>query len=140
MTGISSVQNNQLSSASGGADRGVTVRAGDTLSGIAQANGVSLSALIRANPQILHPDLIRPGQHVAIPAAGAGGGQAASYTVRPGDTLSAIAERFGTDWRSLAQANNISNPNLIFPGQQTGVLKGRPMSCVATRKLTSKVI
>lgn len=40
------------------------------------------------------------------------------YTVRPGDTLSAIAGRLGTNWQYLAQVNGLRNPNLIYPGQQ----------------------
>lgn len=45
--------------------------------------------------------------------------QAASntYTVRYGDSLSAIAARFGTTVSALQSANNIRNANLIFPGQ-----------------------
>src|SRR3546814_10802960 len=38
-----------------------TVRSGDTLSGIAAANNMSLDALISANPQISNPNLISPG-------------------------------------------------------------------------------
>jgi LysM repeat protein len=44
-----------------------------------------------------------------------------AYTVRPGDTLSGIADRFGiADWRTLYQANKGvigPDPNLIRPGQ-----------------------
>jgi LysM repeat protein len=44
-----------------------------------------------------------------------------TYTVRPGDTLSGIADRFGiADWRTLYQANKGvvgPDPNLIRPGQ-----------------------
>lgn len=40
-----------------------------------------------------------------------------TYTVRPGDTLSQIAERCGVETRSLAQANGISPPYQIRPGQ-----------------------
>lgn len=47
-----------------------------------------------------------------------------TYIVQPGDTLSAIARRFGTDVTSLAQANNIVNPNLIFVGQQLTIPGG----------------
>jgi N-acetylmuramidase/LysM domain len=36
--------------------------------------------------------------------------------VRPGDTLSGIAERHGTTVAALVQANGIADPNLIFPG------------------------
>jgi LysM repeat protein len=41
----------------------------------------------------------------------------ATYRVRPGDTLSAIAVRFGTTVRELAALNDISNPSLIRVGQ-----------------------
>ena len=40
------------------------------------------------------------------------------YTVKPGNTLSAIAERFGVSQRQLQCLNVITNPNLIQPGQQ----------------------
>ncbi|HAP23559.1 MAG TPA: LysM peptidoglycan-binding domain-containing protein [Lactobacillus sp.] len=40
-----------------------------------------------------------------------------TYTVRSGDSLSAIAARFGTSVSALQSANNIRNANLIFPGQ-----------------------
>lgn len=45
-----------------------TVRWGDTLGNIAAANGVTLSALLAANPQIWSPSLIYPGQVITIPA------------------------------------------------------------------------
>jgi len=44
--------------------------------------------------------------------------EAQTYTVVRGDTLSAIASRFGTTVRAIASANNIENVNLIYPGQQ----------------------
>ena len=44
-----------------------TVRKGDTLWGIAQRYGVSLTALIAANPQIKNPNLIYPGEEVQLP-------------------------------------------------------------------------
>lgn len=40
-----------------------------------------------------------------------------TYTVQSGDNLSAIANKFGTTWQHLAQINNLSNPNLIYPNQ-----------------------
>ena len=40
-----------------------------------------------------------------------------TYTVRSGDTLSGIASMYGTSWQVLAQINNLSDPNLIYPGQ-----------------------
>ncbi|WP_313537634.1 phage tail tip lysozyme [Sphingomonas sp.] len=91
---------------------GYTVRHGDTLSSIAARNGVSLAALRAANPQIRNPNLIFPGQTIALPQAGSG-----SYTVQAGDTLSGIAARFGLDWHDLALDNGLANPGMILPGQ-----------------------
>ncbi len=107
----------------GGGGGEVTVRSGDTLSGIAASNGVSLGALLGANPQISNPDLIHPGQTVKLP----GGGGAATHdvTVRSGDTLSGIAARNGVGLGALIAANpQISNPNLIHPGQTVHVPGG----------------
>lgn len=44
---------------------------------------------------------------------------AGSYTVQAGDSLSAIAPRFGITWQELYRANQhqIADPNLIHPGQ-----------------------
>lgn len=53
-----------------------------------------------------------PVQYTAAPAA-------QTYTVKAGDTLGTIANQYGTSWENLAAANadTVSNPNLIFPGQ-----------------------
>src|SRR2546427_97733 len=40
-----------------------------------------------------------------------------TYTVVRGDTLSGIANRYGTNWGSLASHNHIANPNLIYANQ-----------------------
>lgn len=40
-----------------------------------------------------------------------------SYTVRPGDFLASIAQRFNTTPQAILSANAIANPNLIFVGQ-----------------------
>lgn len=41
-----------------------------------------------------------------------------TYIVQAGDTLSEIAQRFGTTYQSLAAINNIADPNRIYPGQE----------------------
>ena len=46
-----------------------------------------------------------------------------SYAVRRGDTLSAIAQRYGTTVDRLVKDNGIKNPNLIFPGQRLIIKK-----------------
>jgi LysM repeat protein len=42
---------------------------------------------------------------------------AALYVVQAGDTLSAIAERFGVTVDELVAANNLTDPNFLQPGQ-----------------------
>ena len=43
------------------------------------------------------------------------------YTVKKGDTLSKIANKYGTTISQIAKWNNISNPNLIYIGQKLRV-------------------
>lgn len=39
-----------------------------------------------------------------------------TYVIQPGDTLSEIAQRFGTTTQTLARLNGIADPNLIYSG------------------------
>lgn len=117
-----------------------TVRAGDTLSGIAAQFGTSVTTLVSLN-SISNPNIIYIGQMLRIKAsANPAPNLAASgtYTVQPGDTLSGIAVKYGTRVGVLAALNNLSNPNFIRVGQ---VLKlpggayspaGRPVHVVAS--------
>ncbi|MBL8920437.1 MAG: LysM peptidoglycan-binding domain-containing protein [Myxococcaceae bacterium] len=99
------------------------IRPGDTLSGIAARHGTTVAALMRANPQIKNANLIYSGHTLNLPGSSdsfqpappSGGSR---YTVKPGDTLSAIGARFGVSYQAIAQANGIANPNLIHVGQQ----------------------
>src|SRR6266436_541485 len=68
---------------------GYTVGRGDTLSGIAERTGVSSAELARANA-ITDPNLILAGQVLDVPQPAAPA-QPSTYTVRVGDTLTAIA-------------------------------------------------
>ena len=105
------------------------IRSGDTLSAIAARNQTTVGALMRANPQIHNANLIYAGQKLNLPGSSdsfqpappSGGGR---YTVRPGDTLWAIGARFGVSYQAIAQANGITNPNLIYAGQSL-VIPGR---------------
>lgn len=49
------------------------------------------------------------------------GSGAVYYTVKSGDTLSAIASKYGTTYQKIAQLNGISNPNKIYKGQKLRV-------------------
>jgi len=66
----------------------IIVQPGDTLSGIAADNGVSLSSIERANPQIANPDLIYVGQKVHLPGpntvtVGGGAGDGMGAPTKP---------------------------------------------------------
>ena len=89
-----------------------TVQRGDTLSEIAERFGTTVSALVMAN-NIADRDRIYPGQVLVIPA----GGCVDNYIVQRGDTLSGIAQRFGTTVARLASLNNIRNTDRIYVGQ-----------------------
>ena len=54
---------------------------------------------------------------IAAAATSSQVGQPGFYTVQPGDTLRRIAAQFGTTWQTLAQWNNLADPNLIEVGQ-----------------------
>ncbi len=43
------------------------------------------------------------------------------YTVRAGDTVGTIAQRYGTTVSWIVQTNNLENPNLIYVGQKLRV-------------------
>ena len=51
-------------------------------------------------------------------------GAASTYTVRPGDTLSVIAARFGVTVGALAGANGISDPNRVIAGRALNIPGG----------------
>jgi LysM repeat protein len=40
------------------------------------------------------------------------------HTVKRGESLSLIAERYGTTWRAIAEANDLSDPRTIVAGQK----------------------
>lgn len=53
------------------------------------------------------------------------------YTVVKGDTLSAVAKRYGTTAAKLAEYNGIANPNLITVGQKIKIPGAAPAAKIA---------
>lgn len=91
------------------------VQSGDTLSEIAERYGTTYQTLAALN-NISDPNLIHPGQTIRIPENSSSASQ--YYTIRSGDTLSEIAQRFGTSVNTLVSLNGISDPNLIYAGNK----------------------
>lgn len=92
------------------------VVSGDNLSAIASKFGTTVASLAAING-IQNPNLIYAGQVLKVSGTATGEPAQQTYIVRSGDNLSAIASRLGTSVGAIVNANGITNPNLIFPGQ-----------------------
>ena len=94
---------------------------GDTLSKIAKKFGTTYQELARING-ISDPNKIQVGQIIKLPnstisSSSFSTSSTNTYKIVYGDTLSKIANRFGTTYQELARINGISNPNIIQIGQ-----------------------
>lgn len=119
------------SSGGGGSEQRVDyrVRSGDTLWDIASDHGVSVGQLASWN-NMAPGDPIRAGDELAIwtsqeSAASAnatperdGMVRSVGYTVRSGDSLNRIANRFNVGVSEIAQWNDVSTSDYLQPGQQ----------------------
>ena len=104
------------------------VRLGDTLGGIANRSGISLSQLLNYNPQLRsRPNLIYVGENInlggSIPPTPSASSSGRKYTVRRGDTLGGIAIRHGLSLRTILAYNPhlASRPNSINVGERINV-------------------
>jgi len=85
------------------------VKRGDSLSVIAQRYNVGLAELKSANK--ISSNTIHVGQELTIPGVGAG--EQEEHTIRRGETLSEIAQRYQVSLGSLRQVNNITNDRIM---------------------------
>ncbi len=101
-----------------------TVRAGDSLSAIAQRYHLSLGALAQANG--LDPrKVLLIGALLRVPSAGLpSSGWSGTYIVRPGDTLNGIALRHHVSLAQLAAANDLDPAKLLLIGTRLAVPTG----------------
>jgi len=90
------------------------VQKNETLGGIAQRYGVSVSTL-QAYNGIANPNLLYVGKKLKIPT---GQVREVSYVVKKGESLGIIAKKFGVSATDLALINRISRPDLIRVGQK----------------------
>lgn len=102
------------------------VKAGDTVSAIAARFGLSTAKVLALNG-LGWSSLIFPGQVLTLtkstpvstptpppPSAPS----TTTYTIKSGDTISAIAARYGVSTQSVLTANGLGWSSLIFPGQK----------------------
>ncbi len=100
------------------------VQRGETLSGIASQYGVSMAVLRQNNT--LKNDVVWVGQRLKVPASGTAAAaapktvakakpsksQPVKHQVKRGDTLSAIAARYGVSMSEIERANKIKSGNV----------------------------
>ncbi len=112
-----------------------TVKAGDSLVGIANSFGIKVWPLLRANDLTL-TSVIYPGDVLTVPAASpgttsgsnatsvataasapAGGAGTTAYVVQAGDALAGIAWAHGVTLGALVTANGLTVASVIHPGR-----------------------
>jgi LysM repeat protein len=111
------------------ADEQYTVRSGDTVSHIAARHGTTVSAVRSANGLDARA-FIREGQRLTIPTSGTAATPAAaaapaatggSHTVASGETVSAIAKKYGTTVSAVVAANGLDSRAFIRVGQTLSI-------------------
>lgn len=99
-----------------------TVQAGDTVLGIAEKFNLQPETLQWANPALeTNPDLLRVGDVIKIlPEDGV------LHTVRPGDTLGALASRYSVDVMEIVgyELNGLTNANTPLVVGKELIVKG----------------
>ncbi|WP_353114091.1 LysM peptidoglycan-binding domain-containing protein [Microbacterium sp.] len=104
------------------------VAPGDTVYAIAKRSGTTVAAILSANGMNAS-SIIYPGQKLRLNAAPAAAPASSSapastaeaHTVRPGDTLFAIAKKYGTTVSALLAVNGLGASAIIYPGQTLDV-------------------
>ena len=96
------------------------VRPGDTLFTIARRFGLTVPLLLAANPQIVDPDIISPGQviNLTVTPPLPPPMNTARFYVSVSETLLSISRRTGVSLQAILAANpQIVDPDRIFVGQ-----------------------
>ncbi|WP_423184329.1 LysM peptidoglycan-binding domain-containing protein [Arthrobacter sp. NyZ413] len=108
-----------------------TIVRGDTVSGIAARYGLDTDTVLQLNG-LTATTIIYPGQQIKLSGSGtlapasitpaaatpAASPSSGSYTVKSGDTLSAIAARNGVALSDVFAWNGLDGRSIIYPGQQ----------------------
>ena len=118
---------------------------GDTLYSIARDSEVTLEALVAANSTLLggNPNaILQVGWQLRLPGcageeeepvaegtpsvtpAGTPSGPVV-HIVQAGEGIYSIARKYGVTYEAIVAANNLANPNLIYPGQELIIPSGQ---------------
>jgi LysM repeat protein len=104
-----------------------TVKPGDWLFMVAENFGVDPQAIVDLNG-LTSDSQIQPGLVLKIPpssgqvatptASGTTAAGGTTHVVKPGEWVWQIARLYGVDPQAIIDANNLTNPGLIFPGME----------------------
>jgi membrane-bound lytic murein transglycosylase D len=132
-------------------DRRYRVRSGDSLSSIASTHGTSVTALAELNG-ISSNAKLRAGRQLIVPSAPAATVAAAAseppkpavsasgtaeveasniYVVRRGDSIYDIAKKVGLSEAQILKLNKLKNPNYIYEGQKLALATPAPAAAPA---------
>jgi len=123
-----------------------TVKSGETISEIADRYNISSERLLELNG-IRDPKGLQVGSRITVPTAGpakpakppvlpaitSAQGKALSHTVRPGDTLSDIANTYGVPVEKIAALNGLKDPDNLVPDTQLKLRNPPPVPKPAKR-------
>jgi LysM repeat protein len=96
------------------------VQPGEGLIDIAASYGVSVDAIAEAN-NIVDRNILRVGQELIIPGVTpqeAAAARGAVHVVAADETLLSIAIQYGVTVEEIMQANDLTDPNAIYEGQE----------------------
>lgn len=102
---------------------------GETLTEVVERYGISLGALVGANPDLSSLDLLPVGVELLIPPAGVEG---LIVTLWPEESLGALIAEYAVSPIAVARANNIREPADVQPGMMV-FLPGVPPTVALER-------
>jgi LysM repeat protein len=100
-----------------------TVAAGEVLWQIAEQYGLRPETILWSNTEVADPDLLLVGQDLLIPPA-----DGVLYTVRPGDGLADVVNRYGVDLQAVVSSNQLGDADQIVAGIDIFLPGGRPLA------------
>lgn len=127
------------------------VESGDTVSSIAASYGLSTSSVLALNGlgwnslifpgqilQLVETAATPPATITPVTATAATTPMQAEYTISSGDTITAIASRFGVSTQSVLEANGLGWSTIIYPGQSI-VIPGQSSVASDITELTEEM-
>lgn len=113
------------------------VRPGDTVWEISRRHRVELGAVLAAN-RMRAGDVLRPGRKLVLPGArprpARPVGTTSAHVVRRGETVTAIARRYGVSVNAVLAVNHLSSRTAIHPGRRLLV----PVAANGTRAAATR--